>query len=304
MKLKISHLPLLVIFSLLLSACSLPFSSQKAGVQITSTPQATVTVDGESFGQTPIIRGDLKTGTHSVKITASEPGVLPWEGQVVFNPGVTTIIDRQLSADSLQSTGYILTLEKLSDKKSTEVQVITTQDNVSVAIDGSPAGFTPLKNESLTAGPHVFFLSSPGFQDKTVKANVQAGFRLTINVQLASQTIIDPLLDLSPSPTATPSSVTATPTLSKTTSEAADDITPLPKQASGSAIAKPYVEISSTPTGFLRVRNSASASATEIAKVSPGDKFPYLETQDGWYQIEYQENETGWVSATYAKLVE
>jgi uncharacterized protein YgiM (DUF1202 family) len=70
-------------------------------------------------------------------------------------------------------------------------------------------------------------------------------------------------------------------------------------------MAKPYVEILSTPTGFLRVRESASTGATELAQVNPGDKFPYKEEDStaSWYQIEYLTGKWGFVSSTYAKLV-
>jgi uncharacterized protein YgiM (DUF1202 family) len=305
MKPLLTRLVFPLVCATLLSACNLPFINQKAGVQITSTPQAAVTLDGQSLGQTPVIRNDIKAGTHTIKITPSDAGILPWEGQLTVNSGVTTVLDRQLSSDPSQATGHSLILEKLSDSKAVEVNIITTQDNVSVAIDGSPSGFTPLKNNSVTPGAHTFLLTSPGFQDKIVKANVQTGHRLTINAQLASQTIITPTPtpDLAASPSATPSS-TPTPTKTKTATSSADIITPLPKQASASAVSKPYVEILTTPTGFLRVRATASSTATEIAKVNPGDKFPYLNSDSGWYQIEYIKGKKGWVSATYAKLVE
>jgi uncharacterized protein YgiM (DUF1202 family) len=91
-----------------------------------------------------------------------------------------------------------------------------------------------------------------------------------------------------------------TPTPTKTT------ITPLPKQATSSAaLAKPYVEILTTPTGFLRVRETASTTGTELAQVNPGDKFAYNadESTASWYQIEYTKGKWGFVSSTYAKLV-
>lgn len=300
---KIINPLFLVLIAIFLSACNLPFINQKAGVQITSTPQASVSLNGQTLGQTPIIKNEIKAGTYTVKITPSDVSILPWEGQLTINPGVTTVLDRQLSSDPNQATGHSLVLEKLSDSKAVEVNIITTQDNVSVAIDGSPSGFTPLKNNSIIPGAHTFLLSSPGFQDKLIKANVQTGHRLIINAQLASQAVITPTPtpEISPSPTSTPSAAIS-PTKSATPSAAT--LTPLPKQATSSAIAKPYVEILSTPTGFLRVRSAASSTATEIAKVNPGDTFPYLDSDSGWYQIEYQKGEKGWVSATYAKLVQ
>jgi uncharacterized protein YgiM (DUF1202 family) len=47
-----------------------------------------------------------------------------------------------------------------------------------------------------------------------------------------------------------------------------------------------------------------STSATEAARINPGDKFTILDTQNGWYQIRYDATNTGWVSGTYVDKVE
>lgn len=298
MKRLISRLSLLAVFSIVLSACSLPgLGNQHAGIQITTTPQANVYLDNDPLGPQPIIRDNIKPGNHTIRIASSDSTILPYETQVTLNPGVVTIIDRQLSTDPTQVSGYTLTFEKLSDKNATEVNVITTQENVSVSIDGNPAGFTPVNTNSIAAGTHVFLLSSPGYQDKTVKANVQAGHRLVINAQLASQQTV-PVPSISPEPIATPSG-SITPTLKPS------DLSPTPKSSTSSAaVAKPYVEILSTPTGWLRVRAEGDPNATEVAKVYPGDKLPYLDSNTaGWYEIEYQTGKNGWISSQYAKLV-
>jgi len=291
-------LSLTLLSSIILSGCTLPLlGNSKAGLQITSSPQANVSIDGQSIGLTPIIRDNLKTGSKMIKIAASDSTVLPWEGQVALNPGAVTILDRQLSSDPTQASGYSLTFEKLSDKNASEVSITTTQENISVAIDGNPSGFTPLKTNSISAGAHIFLLNSPGYQDKTIKATVQIGYRLVINAQLAAAQIT-PTPTPTLSPTATPSgSLTPTPTR-KT------DLSPTPKSTTSATLAKPYVEILSSPTGWLRVRETGSASGTELAKVNPGERFPYISSNDtGWHQIEYTKGQKGWVSGTYSKVV-
>jgi hypothetical protein len=68
---------------------------------------------------------------------------------------------------------------------------------------------------------------------------------------------------------------------------------------------KPYIEVEDTPTGWLRVRAEASVNSDELAKINPGEMYPYLEEEDnGWYKIEYEDGEEGWVSGDYVKLVE
>ncbi len=67
---------------------------------------------------------------------------------------------------------------------------------------------------------------------------------------------------------------------------------------------KPFIIIEDTPTGFLRVRMEPSTTATEAGRVNPGEKYTILEEDNGWYEIEYDEEKTGWVSGQYAEKVE
>lgn len=288
---KVNRLVFVLTSSLFLSGCSL-FGGNKAGIQVTTNPQANVTLDGKSLGQTPVLQEDIRSGSYDIKITSSDGSLLPWEGKVTLNPGILTVVDRQLASEANKSHGYALFFEKLTNKTTAEVSVISFPDTVSVTVDGAPVGFTPFKSDSISAGHHTFTLTSPGYQDKVIKARVQAGYRLVINTQLGIQTITP-----TPTPEATPSG-TPTP-------KTPVDITPLPKQATTSAATKPYVEILPTPdNNHLKVRSENVIGNNIIAIVNTGDKFPYLDVKGSWYQIEYEKGKNGWVSATYAKLVQ
>jgi len=278
--------------ALLLSACSLPFLNRQAGLQITSDPQGNIQINQETSGLSPLHRSDLKAGEYDVKIVPQDSTLQPWESRVTLTAGTVTIVDRHLAVSSTQSHGYVLYFTKINNKESSEINITSIPNSVSVLIDGQPAGFTPVSDDSITPGSHTLTFTAPGYQEKVITANVEAGYQLNIEVQLGSQPVDIPL---TPTPTATPS---ATPT--STTSP--DEITPLPTQASSSALTKPYVEILSTPTGWLRVRQDATTSSTEIAKVNPGDQFPYLDSQSGWYQIQLDDDQEGWISGTYAEL--
>ena len=291
----IKKISLILLSSIFLSACTIPFLGSKAGVQITSNPQGMVTINSESSGQTPVYQENLKAGSYAVKISPLDTTLQPWEGRVTLTAGTLTVVDRQLAVTPDQAHGHTLYFEKIDPKDKLEVNITSLPNTVSVLIDGSPAGFTPFSSSSITEGGHTFTLTAPGFQDKVIKASVEPGFRLNINVQLAGQKIEE---IPTPTPTATPS---ATPTPTK--ADSPTNITPLPSQSTSSAIPKPYVEINSASLGWLRVRQEPSATATEIAKINHGDKFPHLKTQTGWYQIEYQENKNGWISSSYATLV-
>ncbi|OGM11336.1 hypothetical protein A2V80_01395 [Candidatus Woesebacteria bacterium RBG_16_39_8b] len=69
---------------------------------------------------------------------------------------------------------------------------------------------------------------------------------------------------------------------------------------SGDTKADVTVVISETPTGWLRVRQSPEGK--EIGKVYPEEEYTLIEQNNGWYQIEYQENELGWIFSEYATL--
>jgi len=285
---------LIIPITLLLSACSLPFIGKRAGIQVTSDPQGTIQINQESSGLSPLNKSDLKAGEYSIKIIPQDPTLQSWESRVTLVGGTMTVVDRHLAVNPTQSHGFTLYFTKINRKEASEISITSLPNSVSVLIDGQPAGFTPTFNSSITSGSHTITFTAPGYQEKVITANVEAGHQLNIDVQLAAQSIEIPL---DPAPTATPSA-SPTPTTKSGT------ITPLPPQATTSAVPKPYVEINSPEIGWLRVREDASASSSEIVKVNHGDKFPYIKTQSGWYQIEYETDTNGWISAAYAKLFE
>ena len=67
-----------------------------------------------------------------------------------------------------------------------------------------------------------------------------------------------------------------------------------------------FIKILSTPNNFLRVRGKPSTTSEEIGRVNSGEKYLYVETdeQSGWFKIEYEEGEQGWVSDEYAEMIE
>lgn len=70
-------------------------------------------------------------------------------------------------------------------------------------------------------------------------------------------------------------------------------------QESDLGVGGPYlVTVSETPTGFLRVRKTPGG--VEIAKVNTGDKLPFLDENEEWYQVSLESGEVGWVSKEYS----
>lgn len=289
---------LLGISSSLLAGCTLPFG-QKSGIQITSTPQVEVLLNGKSVGKTPSIDENVKPGIYTVRLNPTETGMEPWEGKVTLRNGFLALLDRTFGQTNDQSSGYILSFEPISSKDSTEVVIVSEPASVSVVVDGSPMGFSNHTIDSIKEGDHTFSFSAPGYAEKIVRAKLSNGTRLTINLQLAIETIAP---TPTPTPEATPSAqITPTP---KTTSKSVTPTPTVAKTKVGTTLVPPYVEILDTPTGWLKVREKPSASGTELGKVNPGDRFAYEEASaSGWFKIEYLQDKWGYVSSQYSKLV-
>ncbi len=281
----------LLFSSLLLSGCSL--NQKQAALQVNTTPIANVFIDGKLLGKTPYSSSELKAGEVTVKLIPESTTEVfaSWEGKVKLTGGILTLIDREFAASETNASGQILSLEKIKDKNAALISVVTEPDGVLVKIDGESKGFSPLNVDNISVGDHEIVLSKDGYSDKTLKVKNVLAYRLIINAKLGQ-------IKSEQEPTATPS---PQPTV-KTTPAAKVTLKP------GAEIAKPYVLIGDTETGFLRVRSSPPSGA-ELAKVKPGEKFSLLEEKElpdksVWYKITYLEGKGGWISAKYAEKVE
>lgn len=307
---------LLVGFSLLLSGCTIPFfgKAKQAALQVNSTPKATVFLDGEHIGTTPFYDEKLKPGDYTIKLTPDDPEAIPWESKIHLSGGILTAVSRELAVNPDQSSGYTLSLEPATDKKSVSLAVVTIPDGAVVGLDNEPKGFSPISLDNLTVGEHLLTVSSPGYVEKSLKPKLAEGHKVTATVQLAkspeetkaeeseatASAEVEPTPEPKPkaSPTATPKSATASASTSEEVIGGETD----PK-----ALDKPYVKILEAASGvnWLRVHSEAvGGSANEVAKVKVGTYFTVVEKKTGWYLIEYQTGETGWIVAQYGDLVE
>jgi hypothetical protein len=292
----------LIIFSVFfVSGCSLPGFLQKknAALKITTNPAAQVFLNNEKVGETPFETKELKGANYSVRLIPNQDGLSEWETTVDLFSGLTTVILYDFAKERQDSSGAILTLEPLASKDSLEVAIISLPDSASIKINGQPKGFTSLQIGDLSAGEHTLLVSAPGYKQREMQIKTISGYKLSIEVQLAKETLAVEESSESALPenkenlknSDTDESTVKKPSTSKTASPSAE-------------ITKPYVEILDTPTGWLRVRSEPTvAEDNEIAKVNPGEKYPFLDSNDtGWYQIKLTDGTEGWISGQYAKL--
>ena len=277
------------------------FNKQGPGaLQITTTPRATVFVDGNQVGVSPFFNDNIQSGEHTIKIVPESTvnGLSSWETKIDLLPGILTVINRDFGSTEALSSGEILSLEKTGRKNISSIAVISVPDQAVVKLEGEPKGFAPLTIEDLAPGDYQIVISAQGYEEKTVSANTIGGYKLIINVQLAQQ--IEGIEE------ATDSAETEDEDEEEAEEEedAEPTATPTPK-AKVSPPPTPYVEIKDTGIGFLRVREKPSTTdSKELTQVDVGDFFPYIEEENVWYKIEYEDGEEGWISGVYADLVE
>ena len=269
-----------------------------AALQISATPKSIIFIDGAQVGTTGemgYVNDKLKPGEHKIKLVpeSSDSNLIPWEGKVNLTSGIMVVINRVLGSKQSESSGQILTLEKIGRRDKSSLAVVSVPDQAVVKVNGETKGFAPIVMDNLAPGDYQVAVSSSGYQPKTISAKTIAGYKLVVNVQLARQ--VEGIEEATGS---------AEPGTVEPTSKPEANPTAEAKASPAPELEKPYVKIKSTPTGWLRVRKGPSTSQTELAKVKPGESYPYLnEKQSGWYKIEYEKGKEGWISSVYAELV-
>jgi hypothetical protein len=303
--------------------------SPKEGVlKVAANVTSRVFLDNKDIGKTPLEQ-KIRAGEYSLRIVpeGTETSLSSWQGNIKIGPSVLTYVNRDLSESELTSSGEILWLEKIGSSKG-ELTVVSIPDGARVFVNDELKGIAPLTLTDLSENDYTLLVSSPGFEQRTIKIRITPGYKLTASLALAlspGQMLIDSedealstpsaALSISPTPTVsakiTPSpGARPRPTSSPTPSPSLrprPTSSPTPLASSGQKTAK-KVEVIDTPTGFLRVREEASAVSAEIGRVKPKDQFLVLESKlvggVTWYKIAYTETQDGWISGEYAKNIE
>jgi len=272
---KIIFSILIIIFAIsifLVVSYFLNRNSGKGALQVTSVQKSKVYLNGKLLGETPLCKCEypnmLDVGDYTVKVVPEQTGLDPFEEKITISPSVLTVVDRTFGKGAL-SEGSVISLVPITDKKDAQILVISFPDRTQVYLDGNLEGITPLLLKNQTESDHEIKLTRDGYKDKTIRIRTVKGFRLESTVFLS--------IAENSSASALPSSV-PTPTIISVTK----------------------IIISSTPTGFLRVRASNSLSAAEIGQVNPGETYNLLNESEGWYQIKLVNGKIGWVSNQYA----
>lgn len=266
------------------------FKPSQAGLQIETTPQATVYINDEEVGKTPFNK-TMEPGEITLRLVpiATDKPLAPWTTKLKLAQGVFTVVKREFGETDYKSSGEMLSFEKISGN-SASLSVVSTPNVADIVVDGEGIGLTPIRKDSLTVGHHQISVSRPGYGPRSIPVTTEAGYKLTVVAMLAQE---DSQVQGEATESADEASSSAK--AKESTSSASLKTT----QVKGG-----MVEILDTPTGFLRVRKEPAVGA-EVAQVKPGDKLPYIDenADRSWFKIEYEAGKQGWVSAAYAKRV-
>lgn len=246
------------------------FKSQGSAISIESTPAATVYIDGEVVGKTPY-QADVKPGELALKLVPDgvDTPFFNYETKISLSPGVKTIVRRSFGKGDSDSSGEVISFEKIPDDVAS-LSIISAPDAAQVSVDGVVKGFTPIKISKITPGEHQLAISSPGYATKTFNISTINNYKLTVVSKLAESALAK--------------------------------ASPAPVLSAETQIRE--VTIGTTPTGYLKVRRDPNSSSLEIGRVTPGLKYELVNTDNktGWYQIKYEGEKLGWVSNKYVTI--
>jgi hypothetical protein len=281
-------------------------TAPKQGVlKVNANLVSSVFLDNKHLGKTPY-QDNINEGEYELKLVPESTTVSAssWQGKIKIYNKLLTYVNTELAESDFSSASEILWLEKITSNQS-EISVVTSPDGAAISIDGESKGITPSSLSAISPGDHTIAVSSSGFAPRSLKAKTTAGYKLFVVIKLALSSRSDDLTtSLTASSSASPSSVLVlSPTVTiKTT--LMPTLKATPTGVSVNDPAKPYVIIKDTPTGFLRVRFEPSTQASETARVKPGEKYPLLDTRNGWFQISIDATLNGWISGQYGTKVE
>ena len=246
----------------------------KGAIQVTSIPKSQVFLNGKYIGNTPLSLIELPdliaVGEYDLKLVPTEKGFKEWSQKINIYKSALTVVDKTFDKSLGSASSSVITLVDINDKTKSELLVISFPKDAQVILDSELKGRTPIRIDNVTISDHEIKIIKDGYKEKAVKIKTVPGKRLEVEATLGIRT----------------------------------DLTEQKLIASDSAKLIQKIKILDTPTGFLRVRESASLSSSQIATLDPGEEFDLISEDDNWYQIKLSDGTNGWVSSEYAEKIE
>ncbi len=288
-----SRLLLILLSGLFLSGCTLFEQKNLAGLQVkTEDIPTAVFLNDQYLDQTPLINKELKPGTYELRLEPNQPELASYQTQVTLRKNLLTVVNWKPGEKVESSGGVIYELEAIGGKRG-EISFVTIPDNVLVKLEDREQTFSPVTYQDLAAGTYQFSLFLTAYEKQEHTLEIPKGHRVTVTAKLArldDDTFSNRL------------NRAETATLSAREASLAAQLTPTADATqSGTVLIQPtgYFE---NDQEVLRVRATPDITSQQLGVVSVGESYPYLGQEgDNWYQIKF-EDQTGWVSASYAQL--
>ncbi len=249
-------------------------------LKIISSPIAAIFIDNLAVGKTPY-EDKYKIGEFLIKLIpeGNATETASWQGKIKIYKNVLSYVNFELGSSDISTAGEIFTVTKtekpLKNSNKGEIYVETEPNGAIVYLDNDEKGVAPVILADVLRGDHELSVFMPGFFRRTQKINITPGYRVNAYFKLA--------IDQTQRPS----------------SEKSIGLVGEKDSTETAKIKGIVVVIKETPTGWLRVREEPSLSASETAKVKPGERFEFLEEKEGWYKIRFDGKE-GWVSSVYS----
>jgi len=178
---------------LFLSGCQAIGTTKPAALQITSTPEASVFLDGKHLGKTPFFSDQLKASQYLLKITAGEASFVE---KITLAGGTLTVVNRELANNFLAESGETLWLE--SGKRGLFVSSMPSEADITM--DGKLVGKTPYLVEKLDPGEHKITLAKARYINREFAVKTSNKYQVVADVTLASEIAKNPQVQSSPVP--------------------------------------------------------------------------------------------------------
>lgn len=246
----------------------------RGALQVTSKPISQVFLDGKYIGNTPLslieLPDLLDVGEYSLKLVPTEKDYRQWEQKISIYKSALTVVDKTFDKSAGSASSSVITLIDINDKNKSELLVVSFPTGAQVVLDNSIKGSTPILIDDITSSDHEIKIIKDGYKEKALKIKTIPGKRLEVVANLGIRT----------------------------------DLTQENLEASSSAVLTEKIRILDTPTGFLRVRESASLESSQVGTVNPGETFDLISEEEDWFQIKLSDESIGWVSSEYAQKEE
>jgi hypothetical protein len=141
---------------------------------VSSTPGATVFVDGESKGPVNQEIPNLHPGQHIIEVRAQ--GYASQVVEQTIAPGEQRIAKIDLVQGAAQGVGRL--------------RIVTPVPEAEVFIDGSSAGKAPIERGDLSAGKHYVVVRARGYAEWRREVNIEAGGVANLTAELSASGVL------------------------------------------------------------------------------------------------------------------